>query len=114
MGDRRVLPRPFGERRRLRAADQMDLPAGAGIDPEAGHARDRGPAGIDIEAEHSFVEMLYGVELGLLRVDADRVVVDFENANGHRKPPAQVTVSSATRTRPFVSGLNRTATTKTA
>ncbi|HEY2539658.1 MAG TPA: hypothetical protein VGI28_09220 [Stellaceae bacterium] len=71
----------------MRASDQMDLPAGAGVDPEPRHPRDCRATGIGIEAKHALVKTPYGIELGLIRIDADRMVMNFKDTNGHRRPP---------------------------
>lgn len=59
-----ILARPFGQWGGLRTSDEMDLPIGAGIDPEPRHPWDCGTTRICIEAEHSLVEILYGIKLG--------------------------------------------------
>src|SRR6516164_11667750 len=63
----------------------MNLPTLSDIDPETGHTWDRGATGIGFEPEHIPVEFLHGFELWRFRIDADGVVVDFENADAHRR-----------------------------
>jgi hypothetical protein len=77
------LPWSLCQWRRLLTTDQVDLSALADIDPETGDAWDRRPTGIGIKAEHICVEFPHGFDLRRFGIDADGMVVDFQNANAH-------------------------------
>jgi hypothetical protein len=75
-------------------ADQMDLTTLPDIDPETGHTGYGRATGIGFETEHILVELLHGVELRRLGVDADGMMVDFENADAHKTlPPGADTIA---------------------
>jgi ABC-type uncharacterized transport system substrate-binding protein len=78
-----VLPWSLRQRRRLLTTDQVNLAALADIDPETGHAGDRRATGIGFEAEHIRVEFACSFDLRRFGIDADGMVVDFEDTNGH-------------------------------
>jgi hypothetical protein len=80
---RRVLARPLGHRRRLLAADQVDLTDLADIDPGAGYIGNGRTAAVALQAEDVGIEVLRRLQQVGVVVDADAGVMDFQNLDGH-------------------------------